>query len=323
MPTILATPYTVPAYVLVQVDWTDQPQVEYVTVVRRNTVTGEEVTLRPYILYDSNNGIALSCGMALFWDTEPPLNVTLEYCTYASDVPTAINSNTDFETALAPWVGTFGAASQSAAFAHGGTFSALLVPAATNSSAYISDATVYTTLQTNVEAVMDAWFFTPQGWNAVYTSVRVQYDNGILETFTSDIFPVRVSTWQLVRFRFTPTRNATVLEIQAGATGLPPNTLNLYIDDVSLVQPTPLSVFACDTTLVASESVWLKNPLDPCLDLEIGLCSPAMDFDCEEDSRVSYAGMADDSRPANTVLSEPANRVYPIPVSRQRRAPRR
>jgi hypothetical protein len=96
----------------------------------------------------------------------------------------------------------------------------------------------------------------------------------------------------------------------------------LYIDDVSLSQAQPNTAFACDTATVASESVWLKNPLSPCLDVEIGLCVPGMDFDCEVDSRVSYAGMADDARPANTVLSEPANRVYPIPTSRDRRAPR-
>jgi hypothetical protein len=47
-----------------------------------------------------------------------------------------------------------------------------------------------------------------------------------------------------------------------------------------------------------------------------------MDFDCEEDSRVTYVGMAEDILNANTVLSEPTNRVHPIPVSRTRRAPR-
>lgn len=322
MPTISLTQFLVPAYVLVEVDWTDQPTVEYVKVVRRNTVTGELAELRPYTLYDADNGIALSCGHALFWDTEPPLNVSLEYCTYASDVPTAINSNTGFETGLAPWVGVNGAASQSGAFFHTGTFSALLVPAGTAGTAYISDTTAYTTLQTGVETVVDGWFFTPQGWNSAYISVQVQYDDGLLETFTSDIYPIRVSAWQLVRFAFTPSNHATILEIQAGTAGFAPNTINMYIDDVSLKQPQPNTAFACDTVTVASESVWLKNPLDPCLDVEIGLCTPGVDVDCEDDSRVSYAGMADDARPANTVLSEPANQIYPIPVNRTRRSPR-
>jgi hypothetical protein len=79
---------------------------------------------------------------------------------------------------------------------------------------------------------------------------------------------------------------------------------------------------ACDTVTVTSESVWLKNPFSPCLDVEIGLCEPGMDFDCEIDSRVSYAGMAADELDANTVLSLPVNRKYPVPLNRQRRAPR-
>lgn len=321
MPSIAVTAYPVPAYVLVQADWTDVPTVTNAKVVRRNTITGEEVELRPYIYYDGDGNLALSCGLGLWWDTEPPLNVPLEYCTYAADVQTAINSNTGFETSLAPWVGVNGAASQSGAFFHSGAFSALLVPAGTAASAYISDTTPYTTLQPGVEATLDAWFFTPQGWNAIYTSVQVQYSDGVLETFTSEIYPIRLSTWQLVRLTFTPPRAATILEIQAGTTGLATNFINMYIDDISLRQPQPVAGSACDTVTVTSDSVWLKNPLRPCLDVEIGLCSPAMDFDCEEDSRVSYAGMADDELAANTVLSEPANQVYPIPVSRQRRAP--
>ena len=60
MPTINATAFNTPAYVLVEVDWTDQPNVTHARVVRRNTVTGEEVTLRPYIAYDGDGNLLLS-----------------------------------------------------------------------------------------------------------------------------------------------------------------------------------------------------------------------------------------------------------------------
>lgn len=321
MPTINATVFTAEAYVLVEVDWTDYPQVAYARVERRNTITGEVVTLRPYIAYDGDGNLLLSCGLGLWWDTEPPLNVPLEYCTYAGDPDTAINSNTDFETTLAPWVGVAGAASQSAAFAHTGSFSALLVPAATAANAYISDATGYTTLQPGVEATMDAWFFTPQGWNGVFTQVTLQYEDGLLESFKSPIYAVGVSVWQLVHFTFTSNRVAIVAAIDAIVTGLAPNTINMYIDDVALTQPVAFGISVCDTVTVASESAWLKSPLFPCSDIEVGSCSPAMDFDCEEDSRVSYVGMAEDRLAPNTVLSEPANRKHSIPTSRVRRAP--
>lgn len=321
MPTITATAFNAPAYVLLELDWTDQPTVQFVTVVRRNTVTGEEVTLRPYVFYDDNGAIALSCGTAILWDTEPPLNVPLEYCTFASPVQAAVNSNTGFETGMAPWAATGGAAVQSALFAHTGGFSAQLTPTGGIASSFIADTTVYP-LQAGVEATVSAWFFTPQGWNAVYTQIQVRYDDGLLQTFTSDITAVRAAgPWQLVTFTFTPARVATLQFIRAGATGLPPNTTLIYIDDVSVTQAAINPATACDTVTVTSDSVWLKSPLFPCSDIEIGLCSPEYGLDCETDSRVSYAGMADDERAANTVLSTPANRKYPIPTARTRRGP--
>lgn len=321
MPTITATAFNTPAYVLLELDWTDQPTVQFVSVVRRNTVTGEEVTLRPYVFYDDTGAIALSCGTAILWDTEPPLNVPLEYCTYASAVQTAINSNTGFETGLAPWTATGGAAVQSGLFFHTGAFSAQLTPTGGIASSYIADTTAYP-LQQGVETTVSAWFFTPQGWNAAYTQMQIRYDDGLLETFTSHITPIRAaSAWQLVTFTFTPARAATSQFIRAGATGLPPNTTLIYIDDVSVSQAQANAATACDTVTVTSDSVWLKSPLFPCSDIEIGLCSPEYGLDCETDSRVSYAGMADDERAANTALSMPANRKYPIPTSRIRRGP--
>lgn len=321
MPTITATAFNTPAYVLLELDWTDQPTVQFVTVVRRNTVTGEEVLLRPYVFYDETGAIALSCGTAIIWDTEPPLNVALEYCTYASDVDTAVNSNTGFETGMPPWAAVGGAAVQSALFAHSGGFSAQLTPTGGISSSYITDTTIYP-LQEGAETTVSAWLFTPQGWNAAFVEVQIRYDDGLLQTFTSPITAIRAAApWQLITFTFTPAREATLRYIRVGATGIPPNTTLLYIDDVSVSQQTPNPATACDTVTVTSDSVWLKSPLFPCSDVEIGLCSPAMDFDCEEDSRVSYAGMGADERAANTVLSSPANRKYPIPTARTRRGP--
>lgn len=321
MPTINATSFPAEAYVLVEVDWTDQPTVDFVKVTRRNTVTGETVDLRPYIMYDENNGIALSCGQALFWDTEPPLNVPLEYCTVASNTPTTINANPTFETGIIPWLDSGCVLSQSSTFAHSGTFSGLVVSTATLAEAKIIDNTDYPVV-TGVPINAQAWMFTPQGWNGAYITLRMLYNDGTFEDFSSPIFPVRVSVWQLMQFEFTPTRPGVLAVITISVTGFPPNTLNIYFDDIYIRQAAPVAVTACDTVTVTSSSVWLKSPLYPCSDIEIGLCSPAMDFDCEEDSRVSYAGMADDTRPANTVLSDPANRTYPIPTSRPRRKPR-
>src|SRR5688572_21332237 len=128
MPTINTTQFPADGYVLVEVDWTDYPQVLYAGVTRRNTVTGEVVTLRPYAAYDGDGNLLLSCGLGLWWDTEVPLNVELEYCTFPADVPVLLTENDDFEVTLAPWAGSNGTAVRSNAFAHQGTWSAEFTP---------------------------------------------------------------------------------------------------------------------------------------------------------------------------------------------------
>lgn len=321
MPTINATVFPAEAYVLVEADWTDFPEVTYAAVTRRNTVTGEMVTLRPYIDFDAQGFLLLNCGLGLWWDTEPPLNVPLEYCTVAADVDTAINSNSTFETGVAPWATTTGTLVQSNTFAHTGTWSGLFTPDGATFSPSFIDSTVYS-YQAGVPVKAGAWVLSPQGWNSVQLEVTTLSTTGLVVAQLSDIHVVQPAEWTFISFEFTPATSGVINEIEVKMHGLPPNTTLFYWDDISITQPQPVAATACETVTVTSDSVWLKNPLHPCLDIEVGLCSPAMDFDCEEDSRISYAGMADEERNANTVLQEPENRQYPIPVNRTRRAPR-
>lgn len=320
MPTINATVFNTPAYVLVEVDWTDYPLVTHAGVIRRNTVTGEEVALRPYIAYDGNGNLLLSCGLGLWWDTEPPLNVPLEYCTYAADTPALITTNSDFEVALAPWTATSATAARSNLFAHEGTWSAELTPVSTNG--VLINNTDSAPFTVGVPLTISAWAMSPQGWNSVVVTIQIQYDDGELASYTSEAYTLDDTLWQFITNSVTPLKPGYINFIQFQYLGPAPATTLFYVDEIGVYQTQPVGVSACETVTVASESVWLKNPLNPCLDIEIGLCNPAMDFDCEEDSRVSYVGMADDELDANTNVSSPANRKYPIPTNRVRRSPR-
>lgn len=324
MPIIATTAFPNEAYVLVEVDWTDFPDVTYAQVTRRNTVTGEVVTLRPYIAYNGDGYLLLNCGLGLWWDTEPPLNVPLEYCTVAADVPGYINSNPDIEVGIIPWTAsilTVGTLTQSAVFAHSGTFSMLLTPSGTADHIFVRDNTAYN-YTANVPLTVQAWVLSPQGHNSAYVGVITESDTGLVAELTSDVHVVPPAVWTLVSFTLTPTESGHTQSLFFGVTGHPPATTLFYIDDIGILRDAAVGVTTCETVTVTSDSVWLKNPFNPCLDVEIGLCEPGMDFDCEADSRVSYAGMAADERDANTVLSLPANRKYPIPTNRQRRAPR-
>lgn len=321
MPTIFVNTFPNEAYVLVEADWSDFPEVTYATVTRRNTVTGETVTLRPYIAYDDSGYLLLNCGYGLWWDTEPPLNVPLEYCTVAADVTTFFNSNPDMEAGTAPWASVSSVLTQSAVFAHGGTFSLLSTPSGTNDFNQVGDLTAYT-YDANVPLTMQAWVLTPQGHNSAEVGVTTISDTGIVSTVVSEIYGLYPGEWTLLSHTFTPTEAGTTQNIFVAFLGRPPATTLFYIDDIGIMRDAANAATACDTVTVTSDSVWLKDPFNPCSDIEIGLCEPGMDFDCEVDSRVSYAGMAADELDANTVLSLPTNRRYPIPTNRQRRAPR-
>lgn len=321
MPTINATVFPNEAYVLVETDWTDLPDVTYVTVTRRNTVTGEVVTLRPYIAYNSDGYLLLNCGLGLWWDTEPPLNVPLEYCVIAADVTTFFNTNSDIEAGVAPWVSATSTLTQSAVFAHSGTFSMLSTPNGVSNNNVVSDSTAYTYVA-NVPLTMQAWILSPQGRNGAVVGVITESDTGIVSELLSDVNVLFPSEWTLVSFTFTPTESGHFQSLFLTFPGDPPASILFYIDDVGIMRASAVTDTVCDTVTVTSESVWLKDPFSPCSDVEIGLCEPGMDFDCEEDSRVTYAGMGHDELDANTVLSLPTNRKYPIPTNRQRRAPR-
>lgn len=322
MPTIAAFVFNPQAYVEVEVDWSDYPQVTHARVVRRNTVTGELVTLRPHGSYDADGNMLLSCGSGVWWDTEPPLNVELEYCTYPADPQTLLTSNPDFEVTDLPWQDVSCTLVRSNTFAHEGTWSGRITPGGSNFGSIVNTADV-SVLTVGVPVTAQAWALTPQGWNAVMVSAYVLYDDGDSDVFNSDVYVLDDNLWQFLRLTFTIDKPGVLNGIEFAYVGPAPGTTLFYVDEIGAYQATPLlDVYACEVATVVSESVWLKNPLDPCLDVEIGLCNPAMDFDCEEDSRVSYLGMADDELDANTVLSMPANRKNPIPQSRVRRSPR-
>lgn len=319
MPTINATVFPDEAYVLVEVDWTDNPLVEYANVTRRNTVTGEIVTLRPYISYDAAGNLLLDCGLGLWWDTEPPLNVPLEYCTTAADVPNLLSQNSTFTATANPWQNLNGSSTTTnCSISHTGPCSLQITPNGTTAQPG-SSQTVPMAIVAGVPVTLAGWVMSPQGWNGAQLQLLFTYSDGVAETISTDVEILDDNEWRFLTTTFTPRLgvigNVTFRMITMG---VPPNTTLFYIDDIGVYSDTAVLTTVCETVTVASESVWLKNPLHPCLDVEIGLCSPMLN-DCEEDSRVSYAGTSTQTYAPNTVALVPANRRRIIPVNRIRR----
>lgn len=286
-------------------------------VTRRNTVTGEVVALRPYISYDEDGALLLECGEGLWWDTEPPLNVPLEYCTFPCDADTLQTQNPDFETSAAGWTTINGSTlAQICGTAKVGTCSGRMTPNGTTGVPGIFQSGF--TLVAGQLVTASTWAMSPQGWNGVFLRLVVTYSDLTSETIETPLVTLDDNEWRYLSVSFTPRLPVTSATFSFFAAGLPPNTTLFFVDELKVTQLTEVASSACETVTVESDSVWLKNPLHPCLDVEVGLCSPALG-DCEQDARVSYAGTFDDSFEPNTVVLGPVNRRRVIPISRPRR----
>lgn len=79
MPTVTATPFPDRDYVLVETDWTDTPGTTHVRAYRVRSDTGERTALYPYVAFDGSGCTMLNCGLAWWWDTDPPLGVPVTY----------------------------------------------------------------------------------------------------------------------------------------------------------------------------------------------------------------------------------------------------
>lgn len=318
MPTLTATGFNTEGYVLVEADWTDTPSVTYAKVTRRNTVTGETVELRPHGAYDADGFQLLNCGIGIWWDTEPPLNVELEYCTTAPAVETILNANPGFETGIGPWSVSAGTLVQSALNVHSGSFSGLLTADGTGSTGVFNSAESYV-LESGIPATLSFWAYAANGWNAVRAFAFGTDSFGATHYLFTSNFMLPPGEYRYASFTDTFSVDVTNVRIFVNFLGTPPAATVFHLDDIQVTQARAVTATACDTVTIASESIFLKNPLHPCLDQTLDLCDP-MYGECADDTgRISYAGMADDEFAANTAVLYPVNRARPIAVNRVRR----
>jgi hypothetical protein len=83
MPSVVATPFPTRGQVLVEANFADVPGAAFICM---EAVTGfgtDDELRRPlhsYVSYDSDGCLALSCGQALFWDTEISCGTPTRYC---------------------------------------------------------------------------------------------------------------------------------------------------------------------------------------------------------------------------------------------------
>lgn len=323
MPTITATGFNDEAYVRVDVSWADIPAVQYARVLRINTVTGQETLLRPYVAYNAAGDLLLDCGLGVWWDTEPPIGVPLQYRTEAADILTNAAVNSSFESGTAPWVGTGGTLTQSAVFAHAGANSGLMTPTGTAFAATIAQSSI--PLLAGLPMTVSGWVLSPQGWNAVRLQLR--FFNGVTQVGSTASTPMEIvddSEWRYLTVTATPPADATSASLTFEASGTPPAATLFYTDQLEAAQyvPVPNIATSAVVTVVATSPFYLKDPVNPCNDLALTKCMPGplTSAGCNTVPGMMVQSYGPQERYApNSVLLQPVNRRRPIPIVRERR----
>lgn len=322
MPTIATTVYPDEAYVRVDADWTDLPQVIYARVIRRNTVTGEEVALRPYGAYNADGDLLLTCGLGMWWDTEPPQGVALEYRTEAADVLANAATNSSFETGTAPWTVTGGTLAASGVFAHSGAFSGLLTPTGGVFAPNIAQTLI--PVDPAKDVTVSAWALTPQGWNAVRVQIR-WFNSGALQVGTTQQTDIEIlddSEWRFIQAVFTPPADAVNATYTFQVSGTPAASVLFYLDQLELaqLQPVPNIAIAALVTVTGTFDFYIKDPLNPCNDRTAGRCMPGPAVECNpiQAMMVPSYGPRETYEP-NSIQLQPVNRKRGRTVSRERR----
>lgn len=323
MPTITATPYDDEGYVLVEVDWTDVPAVQYARVWRINDVTGEETLLRPYVAFNANGDLLLTCSLGIWWDTDPPIDVSLSYRTEAADVLVNVAANSSFEAGVAPWTATNGVLAASATFAHAGAQSGRLTPNGTSFTNLISQSTI--AIDPAKDVTMSLWALAATGWNSVRGLLR--FFNGTTQVGTTQQTSIEIlddAEWRFLTLTATPPENTTVATITFEVSGTAAAGKLFYVDQFELGQMQPVTAYAvsASVSLAVEHAFFLKDPLNPCNDIALEKCmlgpvTAACDTGTSGFMVANHANR--ETYAPGTVLLEPVNRVNDVVLVRRRR----
>lgn len=322
MPTITTTTYADEAYVRVDVSWADQPAVTHARVIRTNTVTGEEVLLRPYGAWNAAGDLLLTCSLGMWWDTEPPIGVPVTYRTEAAPVPTNATFNSSFEGSVVGWTVTGGTFASSATFAHSGANSGLITPNGTFFNNTVTQAGVPVT--PGLAAALSVWALTPQGWNSVWLRLSF-FTSGGIQTGLTLISPIEIlddAEWRNIVLDAIAPADAATATISFQVTGTAPGTTLFYIDQFELLQAQPVAAYAVTgpVTVTASHPFYLKDPAFPCHDVAMERCVTVPDA-CNPPAGIMVLDNArSESYEPNSVVLQPIDDEFSITMSRRRRA---
>ncbi|MEU6496451.1 carbohydrate binding domain-containing protein [Streptomyces sp. NPDC046984] len=152
-----------------------------------------------------------------------------------------LNTNSDFETTLAPWVGNTATAARVSTQAHSGSWSMQVTPNGTSATPRSESEKFPVSAGTKYRA---------QGWlrcvSARTLGLNVNwYDAASVYMTTSfNSQPVAANTWTFFNGAFTPPAGAAFAQLAATVNGTPPATDLLFGDELAFQQDFPTGVRA-------------------------------------------------------------------------------
>lgn len=290
-------------YVRVEVDWRDFPHTRKCWIYRR--VAGVRTTLR------EGSAVRLSGGVAVAFDHEMPYDVPVEYSSVM-----ALNYNGDFEDGVSEWLdttnsGTVGTVTQSKSYyvVGEGVASARLVP--NGSSAEAQAVSEFIPATVGATYTLTGRIMLSDYWGGG-VGVRIHWFNGTSLISTvgayNDLAPIP-GFWGSYGFSAVAPATTTQMKIMFGAQGTPPDTLNIYGDE--MYATTSGSTATAAPVIVPSDGVgWWVDPLHPATKTRLIMNLQAID--CVPESAIGLVGLGPESFPGDEEALPINNLALPI-----------
>jgi hypothetical protein len=178
---------------------------------------------------------------------------------------------------------------------------------------YLNNAGTVTTLSTlpiGAYTATDAWTIRFRAWGATLSASAWK------TTTPEPAFPMSTLSNATLSnsdgYAYRVFRNVGNTNIS-----LSPTVDNVTVTDVC-ADPVPVAACTAPVTITCDGCFWLGDPLRPCNDVHVCLCPG--DGACGRDGGIGFGGIEPDTYAASSIGFVPTNSVYPIPISRNRRA---
>lgn len=153
----------------------------------------------------------------------------------ATASPTALNSNSGFQSAVSPWTGVNATIAQSSAQSYEGGHSLLLTPNGGSSSAYAASEFILCT--PGVSYTVTGWCMSPGGYANTFANLDYYNSSFTLQAASSSNFNAPAGVWTPFTTTFAaPTAACVNVQIHVGEQSTPGAGNLIYFDQVMIFE---------------------------------------------------------------------------------------